>query len=497
MDMIAKLQQKITLSTPKQILIWIMIAQFLLHLPIFSLPPMGQHVWRQVIAHSQARNYFEEGNEFLYPTLDVRFSSDDKGIIYKEFPLMYWLTGPSYKITGFHQANARLTQFFAGLLLLFGAFRIARALGATETQQKWYVFFLGGSPYFFYYSVTFMPDVPAMACFLIGISMLLPYLRTRKNQIEFWLGLPVLALALLFKGVWLFFGLVIAQLFLESYFKFKEKKIFLISIASGAIILLPMALQMNHQAELAALAPMERGGEAILSYSREMPESWLKFFQIMQAAMGTWFLQLYVNLAAVPMFFVGLYTAIKSRSYLKTENGRFWFSWFISFFIFFLAFFYHFHADGGYYSTPILPFAAWFSTMGATLYLERPRWRKAIIILACILPTVMIFRVEARWHRNAQVPIELRTHASEITNLIPKDGRVLVVWDQNYSVALYYIKRKGYTWPYSLSRQQLIGFKNRGIGWILFFRENGEIPAWPEMIELKGEVGRYQVYKIK
>ena len=44
----------------KYFLLIIVLVQFILHIPIFNLPPMGQHVWRQVMGLSMANNYYQE-----------------------------------------------------------------------------------------------------------------------------------------------------------------------------------------------------------------------------------------------------------------------------------------------------------------------------------------------------------------------------------------------------------------------------------------------------
>ena len=96
----------------KYFLFIVVLVQFVLHIPIFNLPPMGQHVWRQVMGLSMANNYYQEDLNFLESAQDIRIGEDDRGLVYTEFPLIYWLIGKSYHAFGFSHINGRLTAFF-------------------------------------------------------------------------------------------------------------------------------------------------------------------------------------------------------------------------------------------------------------------------------------------------------------------------------------------------------------------------------------------------
>ena len=482
-------------ASTKKILVFIILGQFLLHLPLFSLAPMGQHTWRQVDGHAQARNYYEEGADFFHPRLDIRVGAEDQGIIYKEFPLIYWLIGQSYKLTGFQEVNARFGQFLAAILLLLGAFHLARELGADPTRQKWFLFFFAGAPYFFYYSISLLPDISGMGWFLWGLAFLLPYLRRKQQPLKLIFGIIFITLACLTKATWLFFGLVIAVLFIESYLRDRDSKILLIGICGGAVILATFYLQYQHQVHLAALAPWERANETVLAPGLNFPDDWRDTLNIIHHAIGTWFLQIYVNLAAVPMFFAGCWVAYKKRIYLKSENGRFWLAWFTSLFLFFIFFFINFHHDGGYYMTPALPLAAWISSYGVSVKWQQPNWRRVIIIFSCLLPFVMVYRMEARWNENKQVAIELLEQADEFAQFIPKDDQILVQGEHDYVVHLYFIRRKGTPIPMNLSQEKLEYYKNKGISWLVFFTEDEGEPQLKDSLIFQGAVGRFQIYR--
>ena len=66
------LAQKIKNVQTRYFLLSVIAVQFVLHLPVFNMPPMGQHVWRQVMGLSMARNYYEEDRSFLDSAQDIR-----------------------------------------------------------------------------------------------------------------------------------------------------------------------------------------------------------------------------------------------------------------------------------------------------------------------------------------------------------------------------------------------------------------------------------------
>ena len=136
----------------KYFLLIILLVQFILHIPIFNLPPMGQHVWRQVMGLSMANNYYQEDLNFLESAQDIRIGEDDKGLVYTEFPLIYWLIGKSYHVTGFSHINGRLTAFLFSILLIFSSYNLVKLFKYDEVFCRWFVFFLSFTPFFFYYS---------------------------------------------------------------------------------------------------------------------------------------------------------------------------------------------------------------------------------------------------------------------------------------------------------------------------------------------------------
>lgn len=490
----SKIGNFITAWSIKKFLFILIVIQIILHLPVIPLSPMGQHTWRQVAGLSQAKNYYEENNNFFYPRMDIRVGKTDQGIIYKEFPSLYWLIGQSYRLTGFHHANGRIIQLIIAIFLIIGSYRFCRAIGVSDHTARWYTFFLSFSPYFFYYSITVIPDFLALTFFLWGISLLLLNIAEEKWSYTFWLGVILILLATLTKASWLFFGISLAYIFIAQFIKTKKYHILILGFLVGVLILTLNGIQYIHQLNLWHQAPPERAFETTLSF-KPFPTDVSITLTIIKKAAFTWFLEFFVNTAVIPLFLAGIWYGFKNKKY-KSYSGKFWLAWLISFFIYFVLFFVSFGDDGGYYLTPILPFAALVSTYGVINLIQNKKWRPLIVLIILITPLVMVGRVYHRWTTSKQVPVELLYRAEEIQNFIPKNERVIIIGDKSPIVYLYYIQRKGLAVEKSVSRERMTELIDAGFKWLVCSVEVKEISQLKGLILPVGNVGNFSIYML-
>ena len=471
------------------------LLQILAHLPFLGLPPAGQHTWRQVAAASQARNYFEEKADFLAPHLDLRVEPGDQGLMYKEFPLLYWLTGQSYRLTGFSHYNLRLVQLLVALAVILAAYGFARRIGLPEPQARGFAFFFSTTPYFYYYAITLLPDLAALGCFLAGVALVLPGVRSSKPDGQYLLGSLFLCLAVLFKATWLIFGLPLAFLYLEALRKRPNPVLGLMALGTAGLMLGLFYLQYRHQMALYEVAPWERAQETYLK-TKTFPRDWAVIKDVLRQAVGTWLFGFHINLAALPFWLYGGYLALKNRSWAR-GNGVFWSLWLLSFLVYGSLFFVSFGPDGEYYMTPLVPLNAYLVLKGYLALAESPRAKKAVLALLCLIPVVMVYRVVGRWTERLQVPEELLYQAPEIEALIPDKNRVLIVGDDGFIIFLYYLHAKGVAYPEELSPAQLDRYRKAGFGTLVHFEPKGLVYNLKDQLAPTGKVGRFQVYQIR
>jgi 4-amino-4-deoxy-L-arabinose transferase-like glycosyltransferase len=478
--------------SPRRFFALLIAAQALLHIPVFPLPPMGQHTWRQMMWAAPARNWAEEGGRFFYPQHDVRVAADDKGYLYHEFPLLFWLIGQSYRVTGMHDINGRLLLFGVGIVLLIGAYALAKALGHSELRARWFTFFLWGSPWFFYYSVTLESSLPALAWFVVGLTALVPSLREGSIGWKFWIGMALITVGTVSKQTFLFFGLPVAFLFLYYFPRHRRFAVFGAGFAALLLFGAIHAAIYHHTLTLYEQAPIERQVYWELS-SVPPPHSWAEAWHALIRPLMTWIPELFINTAALPFFAAGLVWAWTRRE-PSWERRGFWLAWTVSLLLFCATFLTRLR-DHEYYLTPIVMLTALLSAGGAEGWFAARRLRWLAVVLVVLVPVVMVDRVHQRWTVNRQVPVELLEHAAELQRLIPPDARVVVVGDRSPLVYLYYLHRKGVSMRYD-EESELPRLMRYGFRWAVSSRPLDAAPVLARAGTVVGQVGRFTVLRL-
>ena len=449
----------------KYFLLSIILIQIILHLPIFKLPPMGQHVWRQVMGLSMAKNYYEENLTFFESAQDIRIGLDDRGMIYTEFPLIYWLIGQSYHLTGFSHINGRVISFLFAVLLLIASYKLMKYLKYNEIFCRWFVFFMSFTPFFFYYSISFLPNLPSFALFLWGIVLIAKQIEAYKFNVLFFTGVVLLTLATITKQLYLFYGFPLVYLFLRKYIENYRWKILFMGFFSGIIMLSINYLLYLYGLDVNSSAPIERSSTVQLNVGR-LPTDWKRYIHIIQTVLSTWFLEMYVNTAAIPIFIYGVYLSIKNKQWKSNYSG-FWIMWILSFVIMFITFIDKFEHHG-YYLTSVSILAALGSTYGMMNLLKKSFGRKMVIFLVLLMPLVMVGRVSHRWIDNKQVPNELIYSSHVFQKILPQNEKIIIHGDSTPLVYLYYLNRKGLSLDLNaLSVNKMSEYKKKGIKWLV------------------------------
>ena len=490
------LVQKFKNVQTRYFLLSVIAVQFVLHLPVFSMPPMGQHVWRQVMGLSMARNYYEEDRSFLDSAQDIRVGIEDGGEIYTEFPWLYWLIGKSYHLTGFSHLNGRLTAFLFAVLLLLGCYRLMRELQFDETSSRWFVFFMGFTPYFFYYSVSFLPNLPSLALFIWGVVLIQSRLELQKLDSFYFLGVLLLTLATTTKQLYLFYGLPVLYLFLRNFFNTRRWDVLLAGIGSGMFLLGVNYALYRYGLEMNSMAPWERSSTVQL-HDSQLPTEWSSYVRIFQAALTTWFLEMYVNTAAIPFFLAGCYYCIRNKTWQSDHSG-FWIAWIISFVFLSFSFLDKFEQHG-YYLTSISVLAALGSTYGAVQFYQKPLGRKVTAVLLVLIPIVMIGRVSHRWIDTKQVPDELLDYPEVFQEHIPKDRQVLVHGDATPVVYLYFLNRNGLSLNLkTLPVSEFKKYRQKGFDYFVSQAEPGTLPSLAgQEYQILSRIGDFHILRFQ
>jgi len=475
---------------PSYVFIFIIGLQTLLHLPFFGQPPVGQHTWRQVIGSSAARSFYEEDNNILYPKSDIRMSDDDSGYLYQEFPSLYWVVGQTFFLTGYHHHNIRVVTFLINILLLFAIYSFTQRIGFSKKRSLLMVFFVSCSPLYFYYSFNILPNMPGLMLYLFSLSFFIAAIDRRSLGWTFWLAVFCLTNAVLIKSTYMFFGLPLAWIFISKFLARKDYKIVLQAILGGGVVFIFWYAMYRHSVFIQQNAVFERGSTITL-HPTPVTGGFLEFLRVIKIAFPKWFLEMVVNLAALPMFLAGLFVAVKTKFWNKPW-GIFWVLYLLSFFIYALCFSALFE-DHSYYLTSTLLMTGIASAYGAERLLSS-KYRYFIIFLMILMPIVMFTRVDGRWKKDRQIPIELLEQVEEIRRFLPEGKRVVIAGDHNPAVFLYHIHRKGVRFN-KIDSERLGYLKDHGFEYILAYTPRSDlIDIEPQITEI-GRVGEFIIYK--
>lgn len=145
---------------------------------VLHLPPQPHHLWRQTNCLAIAYNYYAwEWNLFRPAVMSMISDHGMSGRSAGEFPVIYYVIGLLWKVTGPQEV------VFRSLMLLLhagGTLALFRAASLVIGDRSWAAFislFFFTSPAIVYFTLAFLPDVPALDLSLIAWALLIDGVR--------------------------------------------------------------------------------------------------------------------------------------------------------------------------------------------------------------------------------------------------------------------------------------------------------------------------------
>lgn len=138
--------------------------------------PGGEHAWAQIDRASMALTYYNDEASFWLPRCH-QTDGNPEGITAGEFPLIPYTVSKMYAAWGFNEVYHRV--FVLGITVIGFIFSFLLALRFIE-RPFWAALVAAlwlASPNILYYSVSFLPDTPALAFLTIALFFLF-----RKDQ---------------------------------------------------------------------------------------------------------------------------------------------------------------------------------------------------------------------------------------------------------------------------------------------------------------------------
>ncbi|MFN2623072.1 MAG: ArnT family glycosyltransferase [Chthoniobacterales bacterium] len=180
----------------KWLLVFIVVAAFVIRLIGIDQPFIDPWSWRQSDVAAIARNYFENGFHFARPQID--WAGNERGFVGTEFPILPFVAAVFYKSFGVQEWVGRIQGvlfFVVALPFFFGLVR--RIFG--EVAALWATFFYALAPLSIVASRAFMPDVPSLSLAIVGMYFFLRRIEEKRFR---WMVLSavLVSLALLIKA---------------------------------------------------------------------------------------------------------------------------------------------------------------------------------------------------------------------------------------------------------------------------------------------------------
>ena len=168
---------------------------------------LDHHSHRQTDVATIARNFYQVDPNILYP--QVNWRADAPNYIESTFPLLPWLTGLGYRVTGEQPWVGR------GLAALFAALEVVALFGLVSLYWGQVAGFLAAlfmalSPMAVYFGRALIDDTPSMALAVAGLWGIAAWARGERRW-RLALGLLAITLALMVKivAVYVYFPLLV------------------------------------------------------------------------------------------------------------------------------------------------------------------------------------------------------------------------------------------------------------------------------------------------
>ena len=147
---------------------------------IINFPPTSIHQWRQADCVAYALNYYKKNSAFLQPSFYNLVVSGGRSV--SEIPVFYYAAAKLYHLFGIHFWVLRgltFLSYLAGIFYLLGCTRffIKHPLIAVLP-----VIILATTPYYYFYALNVLPNVPAISFSFGGLYYMLRYENTDAKK---------------------------------------------------------------------------------------------------------------------------------------------------------------------------------------------------------------------------------------------------------------------------------------------------------------------------
>ena len=472
------------MSTKKVFLLFLfpLLVSFILHLHVFDEEVIGYHVWRQSQTQTVIYHFSFTDNSIFHPQrFDLSTGSSE--LLY-EFPLYQWLIAQTNNVMGYSVMHTRVITFLIFGCFLLGFYKVIRRVVSIEIALMTNML-LCFSPLLYYYCVNPNPDIFALCLSIWSVNFYFTYLSKKKKS-PFMLFVLLLMLSALVKLPYILFGAISIPQLLERL-KTKRYTEFLLILLGCLILFLPVILWYSKAIQTWQTNELAAG---IFKNTK----SWVKLLDYFQFHLISSVPELITNYASTTFLVFGIYLAFKHKVLTLYKEWLFVFVFFAAYFLYELNMIEKVH---DYYLMPFVPLLFLVVAYGLKGFYERG-YKKFIYLVLVVVPLTAWLRIDGRWNKeNPGFNPDYLNQTSELKRAIPKDSLCIIDHDQSKFIALYYLKRYGFSLSENeLNRVNLSILYKKGARYLLTENRNFDSSLYPEYTF--NEVFRQQikVYKL-
>ena len=446
----------------KKIIIIILFVTVIVRLYHILSPVGGWHSWRQADTAAIARNFYDSGNNILYPQIDWRGTT--QGYVESEFHIYPYFISTIYNIFGVYDYFGRIISVIFSVFSVFGLYLIVRKT-ISERTALWAAFIFSILPLNIYFTRVFMPESSMLMCSIFGIYFFLRWIEEDK-LIHYLFAIVFVSLACLIKLPTLYIGLPLAFL---AFNKFRWKMFIQWKIIVMVIIVFAFVFLWYYHAHQL----LKQTG---LSFSiwNVGEDKWgmigilLKpnfYNDIFIRTIG----ERHLTYAGFVIFVWGLF--------IKREYSyEMLFDYYLVSVIIFILIAPQAHQAQEYYQLPFNIPASVFIAKVFSKYISFKEYKVrflsnklalSVVTLALILIPVLSFLRMANFMKSENSDSPIYKLSSEVRNTIPKNDLIVTVSNGN-PVYLYLSERKGWTaFTGIISKEYIEKIKSEGADYII------------------------------
>ena len=403
----------------------------ILHFRVFKMDLVGYHVWRQTQTQTVIYNFSFSDNNILHPR---RFDiTSGTTLLLYEFPLYQWTIAQYNNLCGYSVTHTRAITFIIFGIFLLGFYKLLRLFVSIEVALITNAL-ICFSPLLYYYCVNPLPDLLALCFSAWCLFFFFRFFATDKIIHLSLFGL-FLTLASLVKLPYILFGGVAIPYFYNLVRQKNYTNIFKFMVVF--VMLLPVALWY-------AMAVPTWGTNPVAGGMLGNNKTLIQLLDYLQFTIISSVPELLTNYASFVFLVTGIVIFFKRKLYSKAAV-KYFSAVFILFGLYYLFEMNMIEKTHDYYLMPFVLLIFLVVAAGVKAIFNS-RYRLFVFFVVCLVPLTAWLRINTRWNLDSPgFNAGYMVNQQALQEAVPPDGICVVDNDESKFIALYYLKRKGFS----------------------------------------------------